>query len=171
MTVDDGADLKSVPLLFVRGEKMTVKQMWKAFLRVTPEAAGEEVEVWHYGGERAEQLAALTYLGIKTATSSAYPMYEATGEPLPRSGAYSVVMKNNGEAVCVVYTTRVYVVPFCDVSEEHAWREGEGDRSLLYWQRVHREFFSTCMEKENLEFNETTGVVCEEFSRVFPTLS
>ena len=171
MTVDDGADLKSVPLLFVRGEKMTVKQMWKAFLRVTPEAAGEEVEAWHYGGEHADQLAALTYLGIKTATSSAYPMYEATGEPLPRSGAYSVVMKTNGEAVCVVYTTRVYVVPFCDVSEEHAWREGEGDRSLLYWRRVHRDFFSTCMEKENLEFNETTGVVCEEFSRVFPTLS
>ena len=168
---EDGADRKSVPFLSVRGEKMTVKQMWEAFLRVTPEAADEEVEAWYYGGENADQLAALTYLGIKTATSSAYPLYEATGEPLPRSGEYSVVMKTNGEAVCIVYTTRVCVVPFCDVSKEHAWREGEGDRSLAYWRRVHREFFSACMEKEDLTFSEDTGVVCEEFTRVFPTLS
>ena len=150
---------------------MTAKQMWEAFLKLTPEAAGEEVEAWHYGGKEANKLAELTARGIKTATSSAYPMYEATGEELPRSGVYSVVLGRNDKAMCVIYTTRVYVIPFREVSEQHARREGEGDRSLAHWRRVHEEFFSTCMEKEGLAFSEDMNVVCEEFTMVYPVLS
>lgn len=150
---------------------MTVKQMWEAFLKVTPEAAGEEVEAWCYGGKNADQLAALTAVGIKTATSSAFPMYKATGEPLPCANAYSVLMRTDGRAVCVLYTTRVYVAPFREIGEVHAWREGEGDRSLDHWRRVHEAFFSECMEKEGLTFNEDTDVVCEEFTKVFPIVS
>ena len=150
---------------------MTAKQMWEAYLKINPAAAREAVEAWHYGGESADKLAELTAMGIKTATSSAYPIYEAEGEELPRSGVYSVVLRTDGRAVCVVYTTRVYVVPFRDVSEEHAWREGEGDRSLTYWRKVHEEFFSTCLEKEGLAFVDDMGVVCEEFTRVYPARS
>ena len=150
---------------------MTVRQMWKAFLKVTPEAAGEEVEAWCYGGKDADKLADLTLRGVKTATSSAYPMYTATGEPLPQAGTYSVVMRTNGEAVCVVYTSRVYVVPYREVSAEHAWREGEGDRSLAHWRKVHEAFFATDLAEAGLAFTDETGVVCEEFSRVFPVLS
>ena len=35
-----------------------------------------------------------------------------------------------------------------EVSEEHAYKEGEGDRSLAYWRAVHEEFFTK-------EFEET----------------
>ena len=150
---------------------MTVKQMWEAFLKVNPEAACEEVEAWHYSGEEADKLAELTARGIKTATSSAYPMYIATGESLPREGSYSVLMRTNGEAVCVVYTTRVYVTPYWNVSGEHAWREGEGDRSLAYWRSVHEACFAKVLSEAGLAFSDDMGVVCEEFSRVFPVLS
>ena len=78
---------------------MTVKQMWKAFLKVAPEAALQEVEAWHYSGKDADQLAELTVRGIKTATSSAYPMYAATGEPLPRANSYSVLTGTDGSAL------------------------------------------------------------------------
>lgn len=150
---------------------MTAKQMWEAFLKVNPSAAGEEVEAWYYGGKEPDKLAELTAKGVKTATSSAYPVYEAVGEELPRAGGFSVVMRRDGTAVCVTYTTRVYVVPFKDVSEEHAWREGEGDRSLAYWRGVHEAFFSESLEKEGLAFCEDMGVVCEEFTKVFPVFS
>ena len=150
---------------------MTAKQMWEAFLKIYPAAAGEEVEAWYYGGKNADHLAELTARGIKTATSSAYPMYEAQGEPLPQAGTYSVVMRKDGTAVCVVYTTKVYVVPYEAVSPEHAWREGEGDRSLGYWRTVHEAFFSESLEKVGLTFSRDTGVVCEEFTRVYPALS
>lgn len=150
---------------------MTAKQMWEAFLKVNPAAAGEAVEAWYYGGKDADKLAELTAKGIKTATSSAYPVYEAVGEELPQAGTYSVVMRRDGTAVCVTYTTKVYVVPFKAVSREHAWREGEGDRSLAHWRGVHGAFFAECLRKEGLAFCEDIGVVCEEFTKVFPVLS
>lgn len=150
---------------------MTAKKMWEAFLKIAPEAASQEVQSWHYSGKDADLLAELTVRGIKTATSSAYPVYQAVGEELPRPGEYSILTRSNGAAVCVIYTTHVYVVPYKDVSERHAWREGEGDRSLDHWRKVHYEFFSESLEKEGLAFNENMGVVCEEFSRVFPPLS
>ena len=150
---------------------MTAKQMWKAFLKIAPEASEKEVDAWHYSGEDGDRLAELTARGIKTATSSAYPVYEAVGETLPRSGEYSVVTRRDGTAVCVVYTSKVYVIPYKDVSEAHAWREGEGDRSLSYWRKVHQAFFTECLEQQGLLFSEEMSVVCEEFSRVFPPLS
>lgn len=150
---------------------MTAKQMWKAFLKIAPEASEKEVDAWHYSGEDGDRLAELTARGIKTATSSAYPVYEAVGEALPRSGEYSVVTRRDGTAVCVVYTSKVYVIPYKDVSEAHAWREGEGDRSLSYWRKVHQAFFTECLEQQGLLFSEEMSVVCEEFSRVFPPLS
>ena len=150
---------------------MTAKQMWKAFLKIAPEESGKEVDAWNYSGEDGDRLAELTARGIKTATSSAYPVYEAVGEALPRSGEYSVVTRRDGTAVCVVYTSKVYVIPYKDVSEAHAWREGEGDRTLSYWRKVHQAFFTECLEQQGLLFSEDMGVVCEEFSRVFPPLS
>ena len=33
-------------------------------------------------------------------------------------------------------------VPFDEVSKEHAYKEGEGDRSLAYWRDVHEDFFA-----------------------------
>lgn len=82
-----------------------------------------------------------------------------------------MVLRPDGRAVCVVYTTRVYVVPFREVSAEHAWREGEGDRSLAHWRKVHEEVFSAVLEKQGLAFSEDMGVVCEEFTVVYPSLS
>ena len=150
---------------------MTAKQMWEAFLKVNPAAAGEEAEAWYYGGDDADKLAQLTARGIKTATSSAYPLYESECEPLPCSGTYSVVMKRDGTAVCVVYATKVYVVPYREVSSEHAWKEGEGDRSLAYWRMVHEPFFVDALSKVGLTFSEDLNVVCEEFVKVYPVVS
>ena len=71
----------------------------------------------------------------------------------------------------MVYTSKVYVIPYKDVTEAHAWREGEGDRTLSYWRKVHQAFFTECLEQQGLSFSEEMSVVCEEFSRVFPPLS
>ena len=140
-------------------------------MKVAPEAAGQKMEAWCYSGKDGDLLAELTARGIKTATSSAYPVYGAVGEPLPRSGVYSVVTTADGEAVCVVYTSRVYVVCFDEVSENHAWREGEGDRSLTCWRQIHELIFRDSLKNHGLTFDGKMGVVCEEFSRVFPQLS
>lgn len=146
---------------------MTCAELWSAYRSVHPDA-GEEYETWAYGGD-PDRLAELTRTGVKTATSSAGPLYGLEGEPLPQAGEYSVILDSQDEAVCVIRTTRVYTVPFDQVSAGHARREGEGDRSLEYWRRVHEDFFRRELAEAGLEFSLDMPVVCEEFEVVYPT--
>ena len=76
-------------------------------------------------------------------------------------------MDAKDEAVCVIQTTKTTVVPFDEVSEEHAYKEGEGDRSLAYWRDVHEDFFAEEFEETELEFNRQTSILCEEFKVVY----
>ena len=70
-------------------------------------------------------------------------------------------------AICVIQTTKVTVVPFHKVSADHAFKEGEGDKSLQYWKDVHEEVFTKWLAEAGLEFTEEMPVVCEEFKVVF----
>ena len=145
---------------------MTHQEMWAAY-RVTNPGAGEDYEAWAYGDD-PDTLAELTRRGIKTATASAGVWYETGEEPMPKAGEYSVVLNSREEAVCVIRTTRVYTVPFDQVSAEQAWREGEGDRSLACWRKVHEDFFRAELEEAGVEFSPSMPVVCEEFEVVYP---
>lgn len=94
-------------------------------------------------------------------------MYKLEQESLPQVGAYSVVLDSQDNAVCIIKTKKVTVVPFNKVTAEHAYKEGEGDKSLDYWRAVHEEFFTECMAQAGLEFTPTMKVVCEEFELVY----
>ena len=48
------------------------------------------------------------------------------------------------------------------MTEEHAFEEGEGDRSLSYWRKAHLEFFSSYGN-----FQESEELVCEKFMVVY----
>ena len=60
-------------------------------------------------------------------------------------------------------TSKITICPFKDVTAEHAFKEGEGDRSLEYWRRVHKEFLESELGKIDMAFNEEAKVICEEF--------
>ena len=144
---------------------MTHRELWAAYKAVDPDA-GEDYEPWAYGDD-SDLLAELTRMGVKTATSSAGPLYGLEGEPLPQAGEYSVILNSREEAVCVTYTTKVYTVPFGEVTAEHAFKEGEGDRSLAYWRKVHKNFFGAELTETGVDFSAELPVVCEEFEVVF----
>ena len=144
---------------------MTAQEMWELFLKQNPDAADCTYDAWSYG-DAPDELAELTRKGIKSATASAYPIYELEGEPLPEEGGYNIILDSNESAVCITRTERVFVLPFREVTEVQAFREGEGDRSLAYWQEVHRRFFTEELKAYGLEFSEDMDVVCEEFQMV-----
>lgn len=144
---------------------MNAAEMWERFCEKSGIKA--DYDDWAFGGA-PDALAELVLNGIKTAMASAYPLYEQEQEPLPKAGDYSVILNTKGEAVCIIRTTKVYVVPFREVSADHAFREGEDDRSLESWREVHRDFFTREMNDEGLSFDEDMPVVCEEFMRVYP---
>lgn len=147
---------------------MTYQEMWAAYQAVNSDA-GDDYEAWSYG-DQPDLLAELTRTGVKTATSSAGVWQVIEPEPMPEVGEYNVILNSRDEAVCVTRTTNVYIVPFCEVTAEHARREGEGDRSLAYWRRVHEEFFRTELAEVGLTFTPDMQVVCEEFEVVYPKL-
>ncbi len=144
---------------------MTAQEMWARFTHHHPEAADSPWEAWAYGDD-PDLLAALTRTGIKTATSSAFALY-GNEEPLPTAGEYSVILDSRGEAVCIIRTEQVTVVPFDAVDAAHAFREGEGDRSLPYWRQVHERFFRAAMAEAGRPFSPTMDVVCEIFKVVY----
>ena len=159
MDVHPHGFLRYVSTKAIGGITMTAEELWKKT------GLSGSYEAWSFGGD-PDGLAALVAAGIKTATSSAYDIYAIDGEPLPHVGEYSVIINSAGEAVCVIRTSAVYIVPFDRVSSRHAFLEGEGDRSLAYWQGVHRAFFTGEMSAAGLLFSEQMQVVCEEFTLI-----
>ena len=52
--------------------------------------------------------------------------------------------------------------------KEHAWKEGEGDRTLAYWRKGHADFFKhVYKEALNMAFTEEKLIVYEEFEVIF----
>jgi len=145
---------------------MTPKEMWQAYKKINPKI-GDDIDAWAFG-DLADELAELVLRGEKTATASTYELYKLENEPLPQVGSFDVILDSQDKAVCIIEITKVSVVPFNDVSVEHAFKEGEGDKSLAYWQQVHQEFFTECLAEAGLEFSQETGVVLEEFRKVYP---
>ena len=139
---------------------MTAEQLWEK------SGLSGNYEAWSFG-EAPDKLAALVLQGTKTATCSAYDLYLINNEPIPRAGDYSIILNSNNEAVCIIKTLKVYVTEFKRVSDEHAFKEGEGDRSLEYWRMVHVDFLTNELASVNLLFDESTKVVCEEFEVVY----
>lgn len=145
---------------------MHADALWQAYTAAHPEATDAGFEAWSYG-DAPDELLALTLAGRKRATASAMPLYAIEGEPVPTEGGYSVLLDSRGEAACVLRTTSVRIIPYCEVSAEFAAREGEGDLSLTYWRRVHEAFFTRTMAEAGLTFTQDMPVVCEEFEVVF----
>lgn len=53
------------------------------------------------------------------------------------------------------------LVRFCDVTDEFARKEGEGDLSLEYWRNEHQRFFAP-----EGDFSEEMELIAEEFEVV-----
>ena len=148
---------------------MTGEMMWQAYCRTTNTDSSTRHDMWKFcgGGVFADELANLVLAGVKTATSSTKLAYEIGDESLPDVGTYSVILFDNGEAACIIRDTKVSIVPFNRVSAEHAYKEGEDDRSLDKWREVHRRAFAPDYKAAGLEFDENADCVLEEFEVVY----
>ena len=146
---------------------MTAEQLWAEFCLKKNVDINTPYEAYGFGDsdEMADELAELVAKGVKFATASSYDEYVAEDalDELPKPGDYSVILNAKEEAVCIIRDYDVYIRPFKQVSAFHAYAEGEGDRSLIYWRNVHGEFFKECAEESGFLFTEDSKVVCEKF--------
>lgn len=144
-------------------------EMWNSFINENQSYKDREYDAWSfgYGEEMADRLGNLVLSGEKVGTASAHCFYELDKEEEPKVGEISIILNGKEEALCIIETTKVYTTPFNEVTEEHAWKEGEGDKSLAYWRKVHKDFFSRELKEYNMEFQDTMKVICEEFKVIW----
>ena len=109
------------------------------------------LETWSFD---SKYLFDLVRRGKKQATSYLYEENDLFNE-------YSVLKEGNKKLL--LKTTKIEIKKFKDVSEKFALKEGEGDSTLDYWRKSHREFFT---KELNGGFNEDIKIVCEEFKVV-----
>ena len=146
---------------------MKAEELWKLYCKECNVKEETHYEAWCFGGA-PDNLGALVMLGIKTATASAYDLYQFDEEePMPKAGDYSIILDSKDEALCVIQTTKTYHVPFKEVTKEQAYKEGVGDRSLEYWRDVHERFFEEVYQDYPIEFTEDSNILCEEFECVY----
>ena len=156
----------------MKNEHESIKNMWNTYLSTideTYEFTALRYNVFYFGTTKsvANELADLVKNGDKQATTSLLCMYEIENEDIPKKNDISIITDYDGVAQCIIRTKKIFVVPFKDVNEEMAFIEGEGDKSLLHWRKIHLECFKEECEVVNLSFNEDFEIVFEEFELLF----
>ncbi len=145
---------------------------WQAFLATLADGTTlpEDYQVWHFSDNEksANRLGELVRSGVKTATCSLLWSYEVEDQPLPKADEYNVIVNWEGTPLCIILTTEVEVREFNKVDAIFAYEEGEGDRSLDSWRKVHWEIFSN--ECNMIGYRPVPGMplVCERFRLVYP---
>jgi uncharacterized protein YhfF len=110
--------------------------------------------------------ARLVLSGDKHATTSLFAAYAHDREPLPQAGRRSLVRDGQNRDIAIIEVTRVERRPYCDVDATYAAIEGEGDKTLAHWQRVHWAYFTSECARVGVSLSPQIEVVLEYFSVV-----
>lgn len=124
---------------------MEAEEMWMNYIIKHP--SNKTYEAWHFANDEknANELAEFVVNGEKTSTASGLCFYKIENEEVPKIGSFNIILDWDNNTKCITKTTKVYTVPFNGVTKEHAFKEGEGDKSLFYWKEVHGKFFKQCL--------------------------
>ena len=107
--------------------------------------------------ELADELLALVLIGRKTATCWA----ASEGDKGVKAGKHWIVNDGQGRARAIIETVEVTRRRFEEVDDSFARDEGEGDRTLADWRRMHIGYFA-----RRGEFAPGMEVFCERFRLV-----
>jgi len=150
----------------------TVKAYWQNFLSNLPADSSYHSMAYSEGGygdspELMNELIQLVLEGKKTATCGSLWEWEAEGNRIPQVGDIWIELDGNGNPVCITETVEVTIRKYNEVDADFAHDEGEGDQSLEYWRKAHRNFFSRTLPKIGKEFSEEMPLVCERFRLIY----
>jgi len=145
---------------------MEAEQLWQQFCKEKGIDENTYHQSWAFcgGGPAADELLELVLEGKKFGTASLYEDYLNTDDPIPKDDEYSVILNSKEEAVCIVRNYQVKIECFGDVSYFHGYSEGEEERNLEAWRRIHASFFKDDLERLQIDDIFNSHVVLEKFS-------
>ena len=130
---------------------------------------GEGFRFDHFGNTAnlAAELGALVASGRKTATAAYDDVYSHYKIERPQMGDTEIICDFAGSLLAVIEISDLRVIPFEEVGADHARLEGEGDRSLEHWRRIHREYFEAEGEAIGVPFSDGSLILCQRFRLVY----
>lgn len=155
----------------VKNNHKSVENIWTEFLKETPDNLNKKTPLSFYfcdNKKDADECAELVVKGIKQATATSLWWFETNKEPLPKVGDQYIVTDWDGNAKAVIETTKIEQTPYNKITPEFAATEGEGDKSLAYWKKVHEAYYKREMEPVGDQFSEEMIIVCEYFKTIYP---
>jgi uncharacterized protein YhfF len=115
----------------------------------------------------SNSLITLILAGVKHGTCSLVWSWDFDREPLPEVGDIEIVLDWHDRPAFVRRATKVEIVPFDEVTADFAASEGEGDRSLSYWQTEHWRFFTDECKRIGRTVDKSMPLVCERFEVLY----
>ena len=90
----------------------------------------------------------------------------AFGATQKDANALASLVDSNAKPVCVIKDVCAEIISYNLISQEHAYHEGEGDRSYAYWRKVHDEFFTREYKEHGKVFYPQAPMVCKVFEKI-----
>ncbi|WP_312365510.1 ASCH domain-containing protein [Sphingobacterium sp.] len=147
-----------------------IDSFWKEFQNEMPEHSGVEAPPSYYfcdNEKDADECAELVQKGIKQATTLSLAGLQINKEKLPVVEDIAIVTDWHGIPKAIIKTVKVEIVKFKDITAEYAFIEGEGDRSLSYWKKVHWDYYTRELSDHGLQPSEDMELVCEYFKTIW----
>ena len=154
----------------IKKNHKSVESLWNAFLKENPNNRLKKTPSSFYfcdNEKDADECASLVVKEIKKATATSLWWYKKSNKTLPNVGNQFVVTNWNGYAKAVIEIIKTEKIPYNQITAEFAEIEGEGDKSLEYWKRVHKAYYKREMEPHGDKFDENMIIVCEYFKTIY----
>lgn len=163
----------TIPLGMPKASKEQVAEFIERFRQANPmddpQIATRQIDTDYFGDSpaMADELLVPILAGIKIATCSSLWEWEHEKETPLVPGCLAAIIDGSGNARCIIETVEVIPTPYNQVDAQFAFDEGEGDRTLEYWRRVHWEFFSRTLPRIGKEPTQDMPLLCERFRVIY----
>ena len=131
---------------------------------------GDFADAWGFGDnpELIDELLGYVLQRKKRSSTSLLKESELQGYPLDKVGDYNIILNSRGEPAAVIKTVSVKRVKNKDIDAEHAYWEGEGDRTLNSYFQEHDKYYTRVGKALGFEFNKDMLVDLVRFELVYP---
>lgn len=88
-------------------------------------------------------------------------------ENLPEIGELNIITNWNKIPKAIIKTTKTEIIKYKDITAQFAYIEVEGDRSLSYWKKVHKNYYSREMKGGKEKFTQDLLILCQYFKTIY----
>jgi len=131
---------------------------------------GDFTDAWGFGDtpEVKQELLDLILEGKKRASTNLLIESELAGYPPSGVGQFHIILNGNDVPTAVIQTVSLRKAKFNDIDEDHAYWEGEEDRTVESYLKEHVKYYTRVGKTLGFIFHEDLEVEFERFELIYP---